>query len=93
MATEKRNRDMYPPAAFLRSMDRRKGRGTEDIRKMLRSSKPQRPTNILESREYNRFLNSLTVLFFFHNILQRAARSIQTQDCLQRIYKYAGKRY
>lgn len=50
MATEKRNRDMYPPAAFLRSMDRRKGRGTEDIRKMLRSSKPQRPTNILESR-------------------------------------------
>ena len=50
MATAKRNMDMYPPAAFLRSMERSRGRGTEAMRNLLSPSKPQRPMNNLENR-------------------------------------------
>lgn len=50
METAKKNMEIYPPAVFLRSMERSNGTGTEAMRNLLSSSKPQRPMNILENR-------------------------------------------
>ena len=62
MDTAKKNMEIYPPAVFLRIMDRSSGTGTEAMRNLLSSSKPQRPMNILENRYEIRSLNTVILL-------------------------------